>query len=65
MTDFIPAQNLVLGKGLFCRSIMKSQLASPTFSAVYAGLVAVVNTKFPEVGSMPLPFHFIRLGEVL
>ena len=43
-------QNLVRGKGLFCRSIMKSQLASPTFSAVYAGLVAVVNTKFPEVG---------------
>ena len=47
-------QNLVRGRGLFCRSMMKSQLASPTFSAVYAALLAVVNTKFPEIGELLL-----------
>lgn len=30
-------ENLVRGRGLFCRSMMKSQLASPAFSPVYAG----------------------------
>ncbi len=47
-------ENLVRGRGLFCRSMMKSQLASPSFSAVYAGLMAVVNTKFPEIGELLL-----------
>ena len=47
-------ENLVRGRGLFCRSIMKSQLASPSFSPVYASLVAVVNTKFPEIGELLL-----------
>ncbi|KAL4421935.1 hypothetical protein ABPG77_007877 [Micractinium sp. CCAP 211/92] len=48
------AENLVRGRGLFCRSIMKSQMASPTFTPVYAALVAVVNTKFPELGELLL-----------
>lgn len=47
-------QNLVRGRGLFCRSMMKSQLASPSFSPVYAALTAVVNTKFPEIGELLL-----------
>ncbi|KAG9442491.1 hypothetical protein H6P81_018345 [Aristolochia fimbriata] len=33
---------------------MKSQMASPKFTDVFAALVAVVNTKFPEVGSLLL-----------
>ena len=45
---------MIRGRGLFCRSLMKSQLASPTFSPVYAALVAVVNTKFPELGELLL-----------
>lgn len=40
-----PPQNLVRGRGLLCRSIMKSQMASPTFTPTYAALVAVLNTK--------------------
>ena len=44
------AENLVRGRGLFARSCMKSQMASPTFTHVFAALVAVVNTKFPENG---------------
>ena len=46
------AENLVRGKGLFARSVMKSQMASPQFSPVFAALVAVTNTKFPELGEL-------------
>ncbi|PSC73785.1 pre-mRNA-splicing factor CWC22-like protein [Micractinium conductrix] len=48
------SENLIRGKGLFCRSIMKSQMASPAFTPVYAALLAVVNTKFPELGELLL-----------
>ncbi|PQM42263.1 pre-mRNA-splicing factor CWC22 homolog [Prunus yedoensis var. nudiflora] len=48
------AENLILGRGLFCRFCMKSQMPSPGFTAVFAALVAVVNTKFPEVGELLL-----------
>lgn len=48
------AENLIRGRGLFCRSCMKSQMASPGFTGVFAALVAVVNTKFPEVGELLL-----------
>ncbi|RWR91041.1 pre-mRNA-splicing factor CWC22 [Cinnamomum micranthum f. kanehirae] len=47
-------ENLIRGRGLFCRSCMKSQMASPRFTDVFAALVAVVNTKFPEVGNLLL-----------
>ncbi|KXZ52169.1 hypothetical protein GPECTOR_10g798 [Gonium pectorale] len=47
-------ENLVRGRGLFCRSLMKSQAASPSFTPVYAALLAVVNTKFPEIGELLL-----------
>ena len=33
---------------------MKSQMASPAFSPVYAALIAVINTKFPELGELLL-----------
>ncbi|PKI68293.1 hypothetical protein CRG98_011323 [Punica granatum] len=52
------AENLIRGRGLFCRSCIKSQMAglvsslrwrSPGFTNVFAALVAVVNNKFfPE-----------------
>lgn len=48
------AENLIRGRGLFCRSCMKSQMASPGFTDVFAALVAIVNTKFPEVGDLLL-----------
>ncbi|CAD6270179.1 unnamed protein product [Miscanthus lutarioriparius] len=44
------AENLVRGRGLFCQSCIKSQMASPGFTDVFAALVAVVNTKIPEIG---------------
>ena len=43
-------ENLVRGRGLYCRSVMKAVLASPGFANVYAALTAVINTKLPENG---------------
>jgi len=43
-------ENLVRGKGLFARSVIQAQGASPMFSHVYAALVAIINTKLPRVG---------------
>lgn len=47
-------ENLIRGRGLFVRAVMKAQLASPGFTHIYAALVAVVNTKLPEVGELLL-----------
>ncbi|KAL8548520.1 hypothetical protein ACS0TY_007718 [Phlomoides rotata] len=55
------AENLIRGRGLFCRSCMKSQMASPGFTDVFAALVAVVNTKFLEVGGLLLRRIILQL----
>ncbi|KAG9136279.1 hypothetical protein Leryth_003871 [Lithospermum erythrorhizon] len=55
------AENLIRGRGLFCQSCMKSQMASPGFTDVFASLVAVVNTKFPEVGDLLLRRIILQL----
>ncbi|KAM3341886.1 pre-mRNA-splicing factor CWC22 isoform X1 [Capsicum galapagoense] len=55
------AENLIRGRGLFCRSCMKSQMASPGFTDVFAALVGVVNTKFPEVGDLLLRRIILQL----
>jgi len=47
-------ENLVRGRGLFCRSIMKSQAASLPFTPIYAAMAAIVNTKLPQVGELLL-----------
>ena len=47
-------ENLVRARGLFCRSVMQAQLFSPTFTNVYASLMAVVNMKFPQIGELLL-----------
>lgn len=46
------AENLIRGRGLFCRSIMKAQAASLPFTPIYAAMVAIVNTKLPQVGEL-------------
>ncbi|KAJ3686950.1 hypothetical protein LUZ61_016114 [Rhynchospora tenuis] len=55
------SENLIRGRGLICRSLMKSQLASPGFTDIFAALVAVVNTKFPEVGNLLLTRVVLQL----
>lgn len=48
------SENIVRGRGLLCQSIMTAQTASPTFTHVYAGLVSIINTKFPNIGELLL-----------
>ncbi|KAI3892471.1 hypothetical protein MKX03_012689 [Papaver bracteatum] len=55
------AENIIRGRGLFCRSCIKSQISSPGFSDVFAALSAVVNTKFPEVGELLLRRIMLQL----
>ncbi|GMH00071.1 hypothetical protein Nepgr_001910 [Nepenthes gracilis] len=55
------SENLIRGRGLFCRSCMKSQMASPGFTDVFSALVAVVNTKFPEIGDLLLRRIILQL----
>jgi pre-mRNA-splicing factor CWC22 len=38
-------ENLIRGKGLLARAIIKAQMSSPNFTHVYASLIAVINTK--------------------
>ena len=45
-------ENLIRGRGLFARGLLKAQILSGAagFTPVYAACVAVVNTKLPIVG---------------
>lgn len=45
-------ENLIRGRGLFCRSIMKAQGVSLPFTPILAAMAAVVNTKLPQVGEL-------------
>ncbi|KAJ7880749.1 armadillo-type protein [Mycena olivaceomarginata] len=51
------AENLIRGRGLFARSVMKAQASSLTYTPVFAALVAIINTKLPQVGEL----IFVRL----
>ncbi|KAI9446805.1 armadillo-type protein [Lactarius indigo] len=46
------SENLIRGRGLFARSIMKAQAASLPFTPVFAALVSIINTKLPMVGEL-------------
>lgn len=47
-------ENLLRGRGLLARSLMKAQAAALPFTPIYAAVVAVLNTKLPEVGDLVL-----------
>ncbi|KAI0355047.1 MIF4G-domain-containing protein [Trametes cingulata] len=47
-------ENLIRGRGLFARSVMKAQASSLPFTPVFAALVAIINTKLPQVGELVL-----------
>jgi pre-mRNA-splicing factor CWC22 len=44
--------NIVRGRGLLSRGIIQAQTASPFYTSVYAALVSVINTKFPQIGEL-------------
>lgn len=43
-------ENILRGRGMLARALIKAQMASPNFTHVYAALIAVINTKVPEIG---------------
>jgi len=45
-------ENLVRGRGILAKSIMMAQQFSPTFTQVYAALLAVINTRLPQTGEL-------------
>ncbi|KAL9107671.1 MAG: hypothetical protein Q9227_007478 [Pyrenula ochraceoflavens] len=47
-------ENLVRGRGLFCRSIMRAQASSLAFTPIFAATAAIVNTKLPKIGELLL-----------
>ena len=48
------SENLLRGRGLLVKAIIKAQTASPTFTHVYAALIAAINTKLPDLGRLLL-----------
>ncbi|KAF8968251.1 armadillo-type protein [Flammula alnicola] len=48
------SENLIRGRGLFARSVMKAQSSSLPFTPVFAALVSIINTKLPQVGELVL-----------
>ncbi|KAG7662284.1 CWC22 [[Candida] subhashii] len=44
--------NLIRGKGLFVRCLMKWQLIDYRYAAMFSCLVAVINSKIPEIGEL-------------
>ncbi|KAL9932639.1 hypothetical protein V8E36_008338 [Tilletia maclaganii] len=44
--------NLIRGRGLFCRAIMRAQGLSLPYTSVFAALVAIINTKLPMIGEL-------------
>ncbi|KAF2728535.1 MIF4G-domain-containing protein [Polyplosphaeria fusca] len=46
------SENIVRARGPFCRSIMKAQATSITFTNILAAMIAIVNTKLPIVGDL-------------
>ncbi len=44
--------NIVRGRGLLARAIIQAQIASPFYTPVYAALVSILNTKFPQIGEL-------------
>ncbi|ORC91330.1 uncharacterized protein TM35_000063350 [Trypanosoma theileri] len=47
-------ENIIRGRGLLCRSIMRAQLADPDLTNVFAALVSCVNKEFSAIGLLLL-----------
>eukprot|EP01133_Synstelium_polycarpum_P000237 gene237-287_t len=47
-------ENIIRGRGLLARSLMRAQQISPKFTNVYAALLAIINSKLPDCGELVL-----------
>ena len=50
--DLFSKVNLIRLRGVLAKSILQAAVSSPRYCSVYAALVAVINTKLPEVGEL-------------
>ncbi|CAF4488280.1 unnamed protein product, partial [Rotaria sp. Silwood2] len=46
--------NIVRGRRILARIIIQAQIASPFYTPVYATLISVISTKFPQIGELIL-----------
>ncbi|KAH0481509.1 MAG: hypothetical protein KVP17_000184 [Porospora cf. gigantea B] len=45
-------ENLIRGRALLVRTVLKAQLSSPEFTPIFAAMIAIINSKLPEVGKL-------------
>eukprot|EP00531_Pseudo-nitzschia_arenysensis_P009954 CAMPEP_0116145296 /NCGR_PEP_ID=MMETSP0329-20121206/16509_1 /TAXON_ID=697910 /ORGANISM="Pseudo-nitzschia arenysensis, Strain B593" /LENGTH=737 /DNA_ID=CAMNT_0003640875 /DNA_START=110 /DNA_END=2324 /DNA_ORIENTATION=+ len=50
--DLFQKVNLVRLRGPLCKSVLSAAVSSPKYSDVYAGIIAVINSKLPEIGEL-------------
>jgi pre-mRNA-splicing factor CWC22 len=50
--DLFQKVNLIRLRGPLCKSVLSAAISSPKYSDVYAAIIAVVNSKLPEVGEL-------------
>jgi pre-mRNA-splicing factor CWC22 len=50
--DLFQKVNLIRMRGVLAKSLLQAAVSSPKYANVYAALVAVLNTKLPEVGEL-------------
>jgi len=48
------SENLLRGRGLFVRSLLKAQASSLPFTPVFAAMLAVLNSKLPILGELTI-----------
>ncbi|XP_073313577.1 uncharacterized protein [Primulina huaijiensis] len=59
----ISKEDLFEGRGVFCQEIMKSQMNSPRLTNVYAALVAIINSNFPDLGLLLVKRVLLKLKD--
>ena len=52
ISSLFQSSNLLAGRGILVKSLLKASHASPCYSNIYAALIAVINTKLPEIGEL-------------
>ena len=48
--DLFQKVNLIRLRGPLCKSVLSAAVSSPKYTDVYAAIIAVINSKLPEVG---------------
>jgi len=50
--DLFQKVNLIRLRGPLCKSVLSAAVSSPKYTDVYAAIIAVINSKLPEVGEL-------------